>query len=382
MEELHVQFDFELSNEERRIISFASDKICSYEIDGKIVKLMLKDDACKADIEKRLKKLVKSQHKNEVARVLHSSYVERSYSYDEEILNNGIIKRESDGCISLSELGIKLYQFFDQYFFSILKDTKVIIKQFPTLLNLDTIYSTKYMSTSPQYVIFCSKVKESISEYEDLNDKYLKKNVDTSLDYPQITLSPSACFHLYQSIANQVLEENSMYTMIQNVFRNEGRFNWNELERLQDYHVREIVIIGDREFVLNERERLLQKSIKLLDDLKLNYSIEVASDPFIMPDMQKYANIQFANQIKYEMRLNISEQKTVACGSFNIHGKAFTGRFNFSVKDCMNTESGCIGFGIERLIIAFLKQNGTLVSKWPKIVREYIERGRLEIGDI
>lgn len=373
MNELIVKFDHSLCDEEKRMISFVSDDIVSYKVTGKIVKVMLKDNCIKNDVENRLKKLVQLQHEKIENKIIYSNYTEKQYISDEEIYKSGIIKKESDGCISLSELGLKLFYFFDQYFLSVLDQQKVIIKQFPTLLNMDTIENTNYISTSPQYVIYCSRVKESLSEYEDFQNKYKQKKIQNSLEYPHYALSPSACFHLYQSIFNEVLKEETIFSMRQNVFRNEGRFNWDEIGRLQDYHVREIVMIGNHNFVLNKREELLKKSIQLLDELKINYTIEIASDPFVMPVMQKYAHLQLASRVKYEMRLNIDPQNTIACASYNIHGKAFSSKFHFSVKNCENTESGCIGFGIERLVIAFLKQYGVEQTNWPKIIIDYIK---------
>ena len=75
---------------------------------------------------------------------------------------------------------------------------KVIIKQFPTLLNMDTIENTNYISTSPQYVIYCSRVKESLSEYEDFQNnkdfRSRKQNI-----YPNR--------HGYKAISNKIIDK-------------------------------------------------------------------------------------------------------------------------------------------------------------------------------
>lgn len=377
MKNIEIELEHELGGDERRLISFISDQIESYEVQGKKLILKVNNDVDENEINKETKKLLKKKHDDANKTIVGSNYISRSYTANEDIYKSKIVNRESEGCISISHIGLKLFEFFDFYFSSILKDENANYMQFPTLLNIDTIDRTNYMSTSPQYVLFCSKVKESISEYEDLHNKYEKQTLEESLNYPHYTLSPSACFHLYQSIHGETLAENSIYTMRQNVFRNEGRLNWSELERLQDYHVREIVMIGDHEFVLQERAKLLNRSIKLLNSLNLNYTIQVASDPFIMPVMQKYKKIQCINKIKYELRLNTSENTSIACASYNIHGKAFSSKFNFNVDNRLDTESGCIGFGIERIIIAFLKQYGVVVENWPQVVKEYVEEGRI-----
>lgn len=373
MKEIKVNCNSIISDEERRLISFASEDIEDYEINDSELILKLNDNADEEVVNKNIIKILKgkSDNKDEV-KIIKEKQRDLIYTLDEEIFKSGIIKRESKGCISLSKLGILLFDFFDEFFLSIIKDETYEMRQFPTLLNTDVLNSTNYISTSPQYIMFCSRVKETVSEYENLQKKYFTKKINTSLSYPTYALSPSACFHLYQSIKGKKIKGNSIFTLKQNVFRNEGRFNWGEIERLQDYHVREIVMIGNHDYVVDKREMFINKSMELLEKLKMNYAISVACDPFIMPVMQRYKDIQMKNRVKYELRLNVSDKKTIACGSFNLHGTAFSNRFKFEVENCDITESGCIGFGIERLIIAFLKQYGTEISRWPNIVKDYI----------
>lgn len=361
----------ELTDEQKRLISFASDKIDEYVIrDGKI-ELTVKEE-CEEEVFEGLNKLLNQMNVAD-AQLVYSSQHPKNYTSEEEIYNSKIIKREATGCITLSDLGVKLFSFFDSYFSSILETENVKVRRFPTLLNVDTISTTDYISTSPQYIMFCSNVVENVHEYEKLHDRYKNNDLNSVLEYPSFSLSPSACFHLYQSIRGETLAENSIYTMLQNVFRNEGRFNWTSMNRLLDYHVREIVMIGNHDFVLEKRESFLKKTIELLEQLQLNFSVKIASDPFVIPVMQKYRKIQYANKVKYEVKLSEDEENDVACASFNIHGKAFSSKFGFSVDGCTCTESGCIGFGIERLIIAFLKQYGVKSEEWPKEIRRYID---------
>ena len=361
-----------LTDEQKRLISYSSDKIVEYVIyDGKI-ELTIKEEEDEEGVIAGLNKLL--NQKEEVdTQLIYASRIPRKYTSEEEIYNSKIIKQEAAGCITLSDLGVKLFGFFDSYFSSVLEADNVKVRQFPTLLNVDTVSTTDYMSTSPQYIMFCSKVVENVNEYEKLHDRYRGNDLSAALEYPSFSLSPSACFHLYQSIRGETLNKNSIYTMLQNVFRNEGRFNWTSMNRLLDYHVREIVMIGNHDFVLEKREKFLKKTIELLEKLQLNFVVKIASDPFVIPVMQKYRKVQYANKVKYEVRLSEDEKNDVACASFNIHGKAFSSKFGFSVDGCSCTESGCIGFGIERLIIAFLKQHGVKAEEWPNEVKRHIE---------
>jgi len=48
----------------------------------------------------------------------------------------------------------------------------------------------------------------------------------------------------------------------------------------------------------------------------------------------------------------------IAVGSFNHHRQFFSRRFHFSCRS-EPAASACIGFGLERLVYAFLSQRGT-----------------------
>lgn len=371
MKQLTIDLEHELENEELRLISFASMDILSYDIMDNGLHLTVYDFADLEQVKNNVSELLgrKRERKSET---IFTNTVPRDYTSDEDILKSKIIQSDYDGRVILSELGIKLFEFFDDYFKSILDEYEVTYLKFPTLLDMETLSDTNYLQTSPQYVLFCSKVKEAISEYKELHNKYQSGEIDTMLSYPQYALSPSACFHLYQYLRGKEIDSNQIFSLRQNVFRNEGRFNWKELSRLQDYNIREIVMIGDHDYVLDQREKLLHKTLKLLQDLNMNYSVEIATDPFVMPLMQKYEIIQRFNKVKYELRINTGMNSSIACASFNIHGKAFTNRFQFMVKGNADTESGCIGFGIERCIIAFLNQYGVDQKNWPEVIRKYI----------
>lgn len=108
---------------------------------------------------------------------------------------------------------------------------------------------------------------------------------------------------------NQVLEENSIISFTQNVFRNEGRLNYDEIGRLRDYHVREVVFVGDEEFVCSSRKKFLNNIKEFVVNIGLEGKVQVSSDSFVLPKMQKYRKIQMIDNSKYELRLNINEKK-------------------------------------------------------------------------
>lgn len=279
-----------------------------------------------------------------------------------------MIRDYGEGLISLKGDAIKLYRYFDSRFRNFALELGAIEKSYPTLLPLDAYKKTGYLKTSPQYSIFCSTPIEDIENLPHINKCACNNTLSTCSNQPQSALSPAACFHSYMEMEGNTLEKPLVITFNQNVFRNEGRFNWNDFGRLKDYHVREIVFFGDIEYVMDLRERLMNRTKFLINELDFDGRLCITFDPFVIPSMQKFKKIQIQEQSKYEVQLTYSDNKHLAVSSFNLHGTAFTEPFNICIKGCEKSVTGCVGYGIERWVLAFLSQYGIDIKNWPKSI--------------
>lgn len=240
------------------------------------------------------------------------------------------------------------------------------------MLPIDSYRKTGYLKRSPQYSIFCSSVVENmniLNDFEQLQESEYTKVMNS----PKYSLSPSACFHVYEEYAGIELNRNTIVTFTQSVFRNEGRFNFSQFGRMKDYHVREIVFIGDNDFVNTSRKKMLDKVEEFVKSIGIDAKVQVASDPFVLPKMQTFKKIQKMEKSKYELLVSYNKEKYLSVASFNLHGTAFTYPFDISVKD-KETVTGCIGCGLERFVLCFLSQFGEEIEKWPEIIKnEYIK---------
>ncbi len=356
-------------SEFQKAIGFVSEDILRFNFDNSTLTVEIKDcadiDKLTADVKHLLLKYVSTE---QIEKELFSHIKEISLFYN----NFSQIHNFEPGMIGLSKKALFLYKYFDQRFtqFALqIKDNYCYEKQYPVLLPLGSYKKTGYLNNSPQYSIFCCCAHENISELEKVSDSVEKGGIKSLLHSPQYALSPSACFHTYIEYENQLLPHMSTITFAQSVFRNEGRFNFNEFGRLRDYHVREIVFIGDEDYVANRRKIIMEYAIEFVRQLDLAGNLVSASDPFIMPKIQKYKKMQIMESSKYELRLQCERDKYISVASFNLHGTAFTYPFNIKVENCDETVTGCIGFGLERWILAFLSQYGEIIENWPEMVR-------------
>lgn len=288
---------------------------------------------------------------------------------------DGFIKKNSGGFVSLEGDAVILYEFFDNEFRKIAEKLDAKEERYPILLGIDTMKDTGYYRRSPQYTMFCSDVTEDFEDLEKMsNASFVDKNLDEVIQIPSFSLSPSACFHVYEKYRGQTMPQNSVITLNQSVFRNEGRLNWEEFGRLRDYHVREIVFLGTQEFVEQTRENIREEVMTFIRKMNMDAYITVAADAFIMPKMIKYKKYQKMEKSKYEVRVSYDKDHTLAAASLNLHGTAFTSPFHIKVKGVDNPVSGCVGFGIERWILVFLAQYGTDSACWPDEVKKFIRQ--------
>ncbi|MBN2441342.1 MAG: hypothetical protein JXJ04_08345 [Spirochaetales bacterium] len=359
------------SGELVKLLSFISEDVINVEIKESKVVLDLLQDADNEQTKKKAEKIIGKYLKEAADLQEPVTYLNKSkkvYSSPSEVYNSKLIKNIGDGILFLKSEAVVLYKYFDDIFKKLAIELGAIEKFYPVLLPIDSYKKTGYLLKSPQYAIFCCSPKEDIDNLERMHKLSREGMVNESLGEPQYALSPAACFHSYLEYENCTISEPLIITFNQSVFRHEGRFNWKDFARLKDYHVREIVFFGSPDYVDTVRRRIMEETKQILERLDLDGRICLTSDPFVVPAFQKYKRHQLAEECKYELQLSYSSENYIAVASFNVHGNAFTGPFNIKINDCQKSVTGCVGFGIERWILAFLAQYGLNPDSWPSVV--------------
>ena len=257
----------------------------------------------------------------------------------------------SVGEIGFSRMMGTLMNVLDEEFRQIALSLDAKEEFYPVLLQRKSLEKTGYLKRSPGHCLFCSSLHRE-AEY---------------------VLSPSACFHVYEHYENCTLPRMKAITLRQNVFREEGDSGWREYGRLRDYTIREIVFIGNQEYVEKQRQITMDKAKELAEKLGLQYQFELATDAFMVPEMKKFEKIQLLKKSKYELLLSCGGEQSLAAASFNLHENAYTRPFHISVQDVSQTVTGCVGFGLERWVLAFVRQFGDESEKWPVYIREKLD---------
>jgi seryl-tRNA synthetase len=185
----------------------------------------------------------------------------------------------------------------------------------------------------------------------------------------ELALVPAVCYPVYPAIAARgplptggvTIDPGGSY-----VFRHEPS---GDPARLQMFHMRELVRIGEPETVADWRDSWRDRSVELLRGIGLDAGFSVAADPFFGRAGRMLAAGQKEQSLKFEILVQIAGPEPTAVASFNYHQDHFAATYEIELSDGEVAHSACLGFGHERIVLALLRTHGYDVQTWPAEVR-------------
>lgn len=264
----------------------------------------------------------------------------------EKLESRGEILSLESGQIIFSGLPLNLFRYFDNLF-----------------LNL----AYKYGATEIVYsTLISKKILEKAEYFQSFPSTAVK--VD-NLYY----LSPAVCYHTYQQLQNSELKSTSVTTSIGKCFRKEP-LAYKPLERQMDFTMREIIFIGKYNLVEKLRKSLIEEIFKITKSFKLDGIIKKTNDPFFTSNYNNRGKrlLQQLKPLKFELQLLLKTNEYLAVCSFNNHEEFFGEHFNIRLSNNQPVTSGCVAFGLERWVLAFLTQHSINPKLWPDPVRKWV----------
>jgi seryl-tRNA synthetase len=234
-------------------------------------------------------------------------------------------------------------------------ETVGYLKSFPHLAGSIFAFAGTEAQATEQYDLACRH--EDWSGFQTMTD---------------LVLTPAACYPVYPVIAARgrlpsggvTIDAGGAY-----VFRHEPS---GDPARLQMFHQREIVRIGEPNVVGAWRERWRDRAVELLRGLGLEAELEVATDPFFGRSGRMLAASQREQELKFEVLVPIAGPQATAVASFNYHQDHFTSAYGIELSDGSGAHSACLGFGLERIALGLLRAHGFERRAWPAAVREQL----------
>jgi seryl-tRNA synthetase len=252
-------------------------------------------------------------------------------------------------------------------------------ESYPALIPSAVLGRCGYFASFPQAVSMVSHLAEDY----DLIDEFRRANVEApsltvpnaaALPTPEACLVPAVCYHAYQSLEGKALDDRGVVvTASGKCFRYEST-NFTGLDRLWDFTMREVVFVGTESFIVERRKRAIDAVLAQLEAWDLDGSVETANDPFFPATYATKTYWQVRADLKFELRLAVEpspsgDARTLACGSLNLHESFFGTTFGITASDGKPAFTGCVGWGLERWVLACFTQHGFDASAWPKQIR-------------
>lgn len=377
-----------LVGEVKSKLAYVDEVIIRGEIppSGERISLYLRaevDGERQAELEEKVQRVVVSMVKGAIrpkVQVLEE-HLDRPTPFNTdphfELLRGGELSQEMRGVFAFGPLLTRLIAWFEGRFLELADSFEAAPYRFPTLIPAHYLERVDYFSAFPHSLTFATHLHTDL----DVIDHFAKeaacdengelRTPEGSFAPARALLSPAVCYHLYFALADHPLPGGQVVaTAVGNCFRHEA-INLTSLERLWNFTMREVIFVGSKEFVLDNRETARQRMAKLFEEIGLAYRVESANDPFFIGEFRKQVAFQSAFQLKYEIRARLPfNDSTLAVGSYNYHQDFFGRRLNISLPDGSPAHTGCVAFGLERMAYAFLAQFGLDRRDWPEMVRQ------------
>lgn len=234
----------------------------------------------------------------------------------------------------------------------------------PTFLSAESMDRMKYFNSFPHLVTFAVNVEENDESLKAFSKSKPVDDAGTVGPFRaapiRAALTPAPCYHLYPQFSGSALEQPLYLHTRNDTYRRETHYQ--PLVRQWNYHSEEIVCIGSLEEVRAFLVAMPERWDRFFRAIGLPAAWKTATDPFFNPGQNPNALMQKLDPVKRELTLD----GKLALGSANFHRNFFCEAFNIR-RDGKTAFSGCVGWGVERMMYAFLTHYGYERANWPDL---------------
>lgn len=240
---------------------------------------------------------------------------------------------------------------------------------FPPMIPTTAFDTIGYLETFPQLCGLVYSFDGDDRAHAELLERFDSGGgVDGLMSRADLTLTPACCYPVYPMCVGELPAEGRTFQLSSYCYRHEPS---RDPMRMQVFRQFENVRLGTAEQVLAWREPWIDRASKLLGDLGLDVVSDFANDAFFGRRGRLMSMSQREQQLKIEFLVNVfGDDARTACASINYHQEHFGELFDISVQDGSLAHSSCIGFGLERCVVALFAAHGTSVDAWPASVRD------------
>lgn len=354
--------------------------------DSRIVIYDIKNNEKVNDVNTRIVKMIEDIHD---AHKLNNATSKRNTKHKssiqsgtyEELIKHGYIKQVGNGSYLWTGIAARLHKAVDQYIKNIASSLSFEDWVTPTIIDVNLLRRTGYLKSFPHHLHFLYHFPEEIEVIETCRRSLDREEYRDDFHglgatgFSGNVLAPTVCCSVLSAFAgkNGLMNDSIVrVTSSQSCYRHEGR-STNGIHRLREFHMREMVVLGNQDNVIIWRDRLIEILFGICDFLKLEAYLESASDPFFLDDRKVKRIYQGSFDLKQEIRISADvPEKTIAGGSVNLHQDHFGKSFDFNTGDEYSW-SCCAGFGIDRICYSIFSQFGLEPENWNKNIKSILD---------
>jgi len=243
------------------------------------------------------------------------------------------------------------------------------VLRFPPAMPRTEFERSEYMKSFPQLAgtvhAFCGGDREHMALLTKL-----ATGEDWSRDHKptELVLVPAACYPLYPMLAMEgvIPGGGRLFDVQSYCFRHEPSA---DPARMQFFRMREFVRVGTAGQALTFRDLWLLRAKTLISNLELPFEIAPANDPFFGRAGKLMKDNQLEQGLKLELVIPVASAQPTACLSFNYHQDHFSNIWQLTLAPGKSAHSACVGFGLERIVLALFRHHGFEPGHWPAGVR-------------
>ena len=234
----------------------------------------------------------------------------------------------------------------------------------PPALALATLARADYFASFPQWLTLAAHLSEDAAALEQVARSADPAAAARAACAPAgAALPPAVCYHVYAAFAGRTLAAPCAVRVQGTCWRHEGD-RLRPLARGWAFTMCEGVCVGDAGAVARFRARGAGAGLALAASLGLDAELVEATDPFFAPTGRGRLLLQRLKGLKQELLLRVGDER-IAAASFNLHEGFFGEAFDIRLRGGAPAASGCVAYGLERWLLAFLAAHGTSARDWP-----------------
>ncbi len=233
----------------------------------------------------------------------------------------------------------------------------------PPVESRRTLEETNYLRSFPDMVGSVDVFTGNDRDHADLVQR-MEGNKDwwELMEGSDLVLCPSACHPVYPLCTGTLPEAGRLFDIRATCFRNEPS---GDPARMRSFEQHELVYVGRADQAVAYRDQWMADGLTWLGDLGLDVKAETANDPFFGRLGRMLGADQLDAGLKVEGVASLYAGTTTALLSANCHRDHFGEAFAIETAAGEVAHSACIGFGVDRIVLALLHAHGLDRATWP-----------------